>query len=92
MEQLKVTQGEWQVNKKTSQISNRRRIDVDNKTIFVIEDYTENEEEAKANAHLIAASKDLFEALKKVREYMTAHIPEKIFDEVDAALNKVINF
>jgi hypothetical protein len=43
---------------------------------------------AEANAKLIAAAPELLEALQNVRQNMTAHIPEKVFDLVDNAIKK----
>lgn len=46
-----------------------------------------NASEAKANAKLFANSKKVLEALILVREHMTAHIPEHVFDKVEQAIN-----
>jgi hypothetical protein len=45
-------------------------------------------EETEANIKLIAAAPELLEALQNVRQNMTAHIPEKVFDLVDNAIKK----
>lgn len=51
-------------------------------------------EEAKANAHLIAAAPEMFEALTLARGHLGdlalrgEHIPSGVFKEIDAALSK----
>lgn len=42
------------------------------------------------NAALISAAPDMLNALLEVRQFMTAHIPERVFDIVDNAVAKAL--
>lgn len=65
---MKHTKGKWKNTGVTSQMSNHRDILANNKRIILLEDYTRNEEEAEANAKLIAAAPELLEALIQLNE------------------------
>ena len=50
----------------------------------------ETDEECLKAVNLIVAAPDMFNALCEVRQYMTAHIPERVFDIVDNAVAKAL--
>ena len=50
----------------------------------------ESDDECIKAANLIVAAPDMLNALCEVRQYMTAHIPEKVFDIVDNAVAKAL--
>lgn len=78
----KHTQGEWKVERI---YKNPFSID----TLYIINTgVPQSIKESEANAKLIAAAPELLEALIEVRQHMTAHIPEKIFDLIDNAIDK----
>jgi len=56
------TGGEWRIEK--SMYSNRKSLCSGTKVHTVLEDYTDNEEEAEANARLIAQAPAMYRALK----------------------------
>lgn len=107
MEQLKVTKGEWQLKKfsyryyitngevsicQTTSIKENQNISVFSEEYEAEEKRCQQEEEA--NAHLIAASKDLFEALNEaVKEMLLINnkYPDRVslrINQAQAALNK----
>jgi hypothetical protein len=87
MENSKHTEGEWKAFSPTSNRLYNVPIGTDDITVAIV--FTEIEEKTwRANAKLIAASPDLLEALIEVRKHMTAHIPEKVFDLIDKAIDK----
>jgi hypothetical protein len=79
MEDFKGTKGVWEVSYNTT---------AHLPFAYVICNKQESDEEAEANAKLIASAPELLEALLEVIKYMTAHIPEKIFEQVNNAIDK----
>ena len=88
--EFKGTPGSWHIEERGASI-----LDNTGKSIVcwygvATSTYWKEEEQLKANSKLLAAAPDLLEALQLVRENMTAHIPEHIFDKVDNAIEKAL--
>lgn len=87
MKDLKITKGEW-ILEKSSNFSNRTNVYANGKKHTVIEDYTRTEQEA--NAKLIAAAPDLFKACKMAEKLIgTMNATSKSMIVYDAIINAI---
>ena len=91
--EFKGTKGSWKLGGNTLDgilVSVRHPQNRDVCTVWKYDDSFLENQEALANAKLIASAPDLLEALQEVRKHMNAYIPEKVFDLVDQAIEKAL--
>lgn len=91
--EFKGTKGSWKLGGNTLDgilVSVRHPQNRDVCTVWKYDDSFLENQEALANAKLIASAPDLLEALQEVRKHMNAYIPEKVFYLVDQAIEKAL--
>jgi hypothetical protein len=68
---MKHTKGNWRTSKKFDEITvSKPGILEGSKSIAMVSDFSKSKEEVKANAILMAAAPELFEALKEAYNYL----------------------
>jgi len=66
----KFTKEEWRITEWLEITTSRKGIVEGSKKICQVSDFSKTEEEARANAQLISASPEMYEALKKVQRML----------------------
>lgn len=85
----KHTKGEWKLMERPSNISNSIGVESNGERHTRLEDYTNNKDEAAANAKLIAAAPELLEALMNLTNTCQKYFRDEFkLDEATNAIKK----